>query len=49
MLYMSVDSIHCEETTSGLGSDEPYVIVATADLKGGHVQVGGFDVLYAVP
>jgi hypothetical protein len=33
MLYMSVDSIHCEEETNEVGSDEPYVIVTAVDLR----------------
>jgi hypothetical protein len=33
MIYMWVNSIHCEEETDEVGADEPYLIMVSVDLK----------------
>jgi hypothetical protein len=43
MIYASLDSIRCHEETDEVGSDEPYVIVVSVDLKSA-VSVAGFAV-----
>ena len=43
MIGMYLDTLHCDEGTSEIGSDEPYVIVAVVNLKA-VVQAAGFPV-----
>jgi hypothetical protein len=43
MIGMYLDTLHCEEGTNEVGSDEPYVLVTIVDLKAVR-QVAGFPV-----
>ena len=43
MIGMYLDTLHCDEGTSEIGSDEPYVIVTVVNLKA-VVQAAGFPV-----
>jgi hypothetical protein len=43
MIAMYLDTIHCDEGTTEIGADEPYVLVTVVDLAAS-VKVGGFPV-----